>query len=258
MSRLAANIKAIRSAFHLTKTDLAKLLRVSRQQVTRWEAGEAKPQMANLRQVASIFGLTVEELVGDELDLHGRQLHPHWKVELSRWPSADEAVTLGEATDQQLVYELARRMRFLAVQTKDILDQAERFDWQALAARLNACDQDARSIPRDLRPVIELLVLLSDLDREYHVRYSVLAAANRYHSELPGSEHDPDDLDPNTLHARYGGIWSVLARTAGAWRVVRAEEQQRERQQGVGERELLGVIRQCMQDMRKTGVDKAG
>ena len=41
-------------------------MNVSRQAVTKWEGGQALPDITNLKDISVLFGVTVDELLGDE------------------------------------------------------------------------------------------------------------------------------------------------------------------------------------------------
>lgn len=60
------NLKYLRIKAKLTQEQLAEELNVSRQAVTKWESGQALPDIQNLKELAIFFGLTVDELLGDE------------------------------------------------------------------------------------------------------------------------------------------------------------------------------------------------
>ena len=64
MITLQENLKAMRRAKDLTQEQLAELCGVSPQAVSRWETGAACPDIALLPELASCFGVTVDELLG--------------------------------------------------------------------------------------------------------------------------------------------------------------------------------------------------
>ena len=61
---LQENLKALRRAKDLTQEQLAEICGVSPQAVSRWETGAACPDIALLPELASCFGVTVDELLG--------------------------------------------------------------------------------------------------------------------------------------------------------------------------------------------------
>ena len=59
------NLKYLRKESKLTQENLAEKLNVSRQAVTKWESGQSLPDIDNLKQMADLFGVTMDSLVGD-------------------------------------------------------------------------------------------------------------------------------------------------------------------------------------------------
>ena len=48
-----------------TQSDVAEKLNVSRQAVTKWESGQSMPDIQNLKQMADMFGVSMDNLVRD-------------------------------------------------------------------------------------------------------------------------------------------------------------------------------------------------
>lgn len=59
-------IADLRKFNSLSQEALAEKLGVSRQAVSKWERGEASPDMDNLRALAGIFGIGLDDLLGDK------------------------------------------------------------------------------------------------------------------------------------------------------------------------------------------------
>ena len=62
---LAEKIAALRGERKLSQGDLAEKLDVSRQSVSKWETGQAVPELDKIIRLADLFGITVDELVRD-------------------------------------------------------------------------------------------------------------------------------------------------------------------------------------------------
>ena len=60
------NLKYLRRKAKLSQEKLAEDLNVSRQAVTKWESGQALPDLVNLKNIAIFFGVTMDELLGDD------------------------------------------------------------------------------------------------------------------------------------------------------------------------------------------------
>lgn len=57
------NIKKLRKQKNLSKTELSKLMFVHRTSITNWESGRKCPGIDNLIGLATLFGVTIEELI---------------------------------------------------------------------------------------------------------------------------------------------------------------------------------------------------
>lgn len=62
--KLRMRIKELRKQFGYTQKQLAEMLETTQQTVGRWEAGKAEPNLAALRDIALIFGVSVDTLLG--------------------------------------------------------------------------------------------------------------------------------------------------------------------------------------------------
>ncbi|MCQ2742609.1 MAG: helix-turn-helix domain-containing protein [Bacilli bacterium] len=58
-------IKEKRVALELTQKDLAEKLNVTPQAISRWESGDVEPSLGAIKEMASIFGCSVDELLSD-------------------------------------------------------------------------------------------------------------------------------------------------------------------------------------------------
>ena len=59
------NLKLLRKKEGLTQEELAEKLNVSRQSVTKWESGNAIPDIEKIKEIAYIFLISVDSLIGD-------------------------------------------------------------------------------------------------------------------------------------------------------------------------------------------------
>ena len=57
------NLKQVRKEHHLSQEELAELLDVSRQAVSKWENGTSEPSTSNLFALAKLYGISVTELL---------------------------------------------------------------------------------------------------------------------------------------------------------------------------------------------------
>lgn len=59
------NLKYLRKKEGLTQEELAEKLNVSRQSVTKWESGNTLPDIETVKEIAYIFSISVDTLIGD-------------------------------------------------------------------------------------------------------------------------------------------------------------------------------------------------
>ena len=62
---IAENIVALRKSSSMTQIELAQRLDYSDKSVSKWERGESIPGVVVLKQIADIFGVTVDYLITD-------------------------------------------------------------------------------------------------------------------------------------------------------------------------------------------------
>ena len=60
---MANRFTALRKQHGLSQEQLAEKLEVSRQAVSKWERGEASPDIENLSSLAKLYGITIDEIV---------------------------------------------------------------------------------------------------------------------------------------------------------------------------------------------------
>ena len=64
------NIKQLREAAGMKQSELADRMNVRPPTVFKWENGMANPTIANLIQLAEIFGVSLDEVVGRKTNAH--------------------------------------------------------------------------------------------------------------------------------------------------------------------------------------------
>lgn len=64
---LAENLKKIRKDNNLSQEQLAEQLGVSRQSVSKWESGQAYPEMDKVLQMAKMFNLNIDDLLNQDI-----------------------------------------------------------------------------------------------------------------------------------------------------------------------------------------------
>ena len=66
---LGQKIKEIRRKFGLSQEQLAEIMNVSRQAITKWENDGGLPDVTNLQELSKVFGVTVDYLLDDQNQL---------------------------------------------------------------------------------------------------------------------------------------------------------------------------------------------
>ena len=56
-------LKERRTAMGITQSELGKMIHVSKSAITKWETGRGIPDRTNLKQIATTFGITLEDIV---------------------------------------------------------------------------------------------------------------------------------------------------------------------------------------------------
>lgn len=73
------NILRLRSITGMTQEELAEKLGVARQTVAKWEAGESVPDLSNAQAIASVFEVTLDDLVNHDESQRGYPIPPRGK-----------------------------------------------------------------------------------------------------------------------------------------------------------------------------------
>ena len=66
---LGQKIKEIRKRFGLSQEQLAEIINVSRQAITKWENDGGLPDISNLQELSKVFSVPVDYLLNDEKQL---------------------------------------------------------------------------------------------------------------------------------------------------------------------------------------------
>lgn len=68
--KLADKIVYLRNKLNMSQEELADYLDVSRQSVSKWEVGQSDPRIDKILQLCSLFGVSTDELIRDEIELN--------------------------------------------------------------------------------------------------------------------------------------------------------------------------------------------
>ena len=63
---IGKNIKRLRLLNDMKQKDLAKILSVSPQAISKWESGKNMPDISILPKIAECFGVSIDDLFGED------------------------------------------------------------------------------------------------------------------------------------------------------------------------------------------------
>lgn len=69
MQKVGIRIAKLRKKHNMTQTELADKLGVSFQAVSNWERGNSMPDISKLPELAEVFGVSIDEILGEKSDL---------------------------------------------------------------------------------------------------------------------------------------------------------------------------------------------
>lgn len=93
---LPEKLVCLRKEKRLTQLELAEMLKVSRQAVSRWETGDAVPSIDNLRFLSDLYEVPINYLLDDKID-------PLPQEERSVCEERPEAETSGRKRDRPAI-----------------------------------------------------------------------------------------------------------------------------------------------------------
>ena len=76
-------LKALRVKEEYSQEQLAALLHVSRQAVTKWESNAGMPDIENIKAVADLFDVTLDSLLREEEELETSDESRYWNISLA-------------------------------------------------------------------------------------------------------------------------------------------------------------------------------
>ncbi len=77
MNNLGNNISRLRKQAGYSQEDLATRINVTRQAVSKWENGEAVPDLPNLIELSNIFKTKIDDLVNNEIESRQPNIYPY-------------------------------------------------------------------------------------------------------------------------------------------------------------------------------------
>lgn len=98
---IAENIKHLRTDNNLTQVEFGRIAGVSDKAVSTWEAGIKEPRMGAIKRIAAHFGLSINDLVGDNI-IPSSLIKEEFPANIIRIAGRDGSYTEKHLTDDQL------------------------------------------------------------------------------------------------------------------------------------------------------------
>ena len=92
MQKIGKKIVSLRKQKNMTQMELADRMGISFQAVSNWERGNSMPDISKLPELAEIFGVSLDELLGEKSSL----------VEAAVENRLEECVKSGDATEEEI------------------------------------------------------------------------------------------------------------------------------------------------------------
>ena len=74
MNELSENIAILRKQNKMSQSDLANILYVTPQAISRWERGETEPDVDTIKKLAEVFKVSVEEIIYGPISKFSKKL----------------------------------------------------------------------------------------------------------------------------------------------------------------------------------------
>lgn len=96
-------IKELRNEYGITQKELAKKLGVSQSTIAKYEYGERKITLTFIQELAKIFDITEDEIIGTKKEKELYKFPPHFDKYTLKWYEAVGELNFNEHEFQELV-----------------------------------------------------------------------------------------------------------------------------------------------------------
>lgn len=123
-SQFGKRLAHARAAKNMTQRELADVIGITWSQISRYEAGKAKPRLAILLKLAEALGTTPEALTGSDGDQAGREITLDLSTEASEQIESiaeKEGITFDQAVQKVIAMGLKMKLD----RNPDMLSQLE-------------------------------------------------------------------------------------------------------------------------------------
>ena len=126
---ISENIRKLRREADMTQEKLAEFLCVSPQTVSKWERDETYPDIETLPIIANFFGVTVDELIGNDRSEREEKIERICKLseETARVGKEEEALLISREGYRKYPYSYKMMVRYAS----DLLLYSNRENWEA-------------------------------------------------------------------------------------------------------------------------------
>ena len=168
MNTFSERITGLRKQAGLSQEQLGKELNISRQAISKWESGQANPDLSYIGPMCDLFGVSADYLLFGKEEETGAQICPHCGKEFTPAPSspglfsgkpAAYALVLPEQDVQMIPYE-----NFIYLFGKSRLLRPEQVDFPPAKEENLTTASVKRYLNSEPRPMP--LLLCSGLDKE--------------------------------------------------------------------------------------------
>ncbi len=194
----------------MRRLDLAEQVGCSRQQLGKWLSMSRPPR--NMRK-----GLDQQLCVA--LEVHRHTLFNAWEQhdprDLPRAHGADEyeqsiggeadtgADTLAQFSDQAIILEAAKRFYKIVIELAELIDAAERMDWENAVASIRDAVKHGKPFPEEKDCYLSVYELIGDLFAEINSRFSLYWTSRDQYEKMPRRPGDDVPLDYEALEGRH-------------------------------------------------------
>lgn len=129
MKKIGKKISTLRKEKNMTQMELADRMGISFQAVSNWERGNSMPDISKLPELAEIFGVTLDELLGERSSFAEAAVND--RIEeyiMNQSPSAEEV---------DAVLPILK-----PTQVDTIVANVDKLDWKAISGMLPFMDED--------------------------------------------------------------------------------------------------------------------
>ncbi|MBQ7847492.1 MAG: helix-turn-helix transcriptional regulator [Clostridia bacterium] len=262
--KLSENIKSFRVGKGLTQRELADALAVSPQAISRWEQGQAYPDVLMLERLATFFGVTLDALVGRGIEyVEGlkRRWHALRQKESSLKNALEECDLLEKLAlaghEQVAYYRCLIQYKHRTDRPKGVLDDEQALERRIAGARallkehLKNCSADQKLRALFLIFCIDEEERLEEWQEFVSAEFEDINYSDLLLERYRFAEHDPEKFEKELQYNVYRKI-SALLYTLVNYRCVREEHREERRVSGTmyGELHPAGYYKTALDTLK--------